>query len=349
MQMKDVIRKKRRECGLTQEQVASYLGVSTPAVNKWESGTTYPDISLLAALARLLKTDLNTLLCFRENLTKEDIAKYVEEITGVARKDGMEQAFMLIQEKVKEYPSCAELLYNMAVLVRGLMIMIPCTEEQIQKSNDYAIELYERVEKCDDSVYVNCARYALASKLIQDEDYENAQQLIDLLPEYDALDKRELQISMHMKRKKNKEAAELLERKLNCSLQEVFLLLNNLATVAVWEEDIERAWKLAEYSQNVMEIYKWKYSTYVVAFSVAMEEKDSDQCIKILEKMLEALSEPWDIGDSILFTHIKKKEAETAIGTKMLKTLLLAIEKDERLEFLRSKQEFRKLMERYCE
>ena len=38
MEMKDVIRKKRRDCGLTQEQVASFLGVSTPAVNKWESG-----------------------------------------------------------------------------------------------------------------------------------------------------------------------------------------------------------------------------------------------------------------------------------------------------------------------
>ena len=53
MQMKDVIRRKRRECGLTQEQVAERLGVSTPAVNKWENGTTCPDISLLAPLARL--------------------------------------------------------------------------------------------------------------------------------------------------------------------------------------------------------------------------------------------------------------------------------------------------------
>ena len=38
MQMKDVIRQKRRERGLTQEQVAERLGVSAPAVNKWESG-----------------------------------------------------------------------------------------------------------------------------------------------------------------------------------------------------------------------------------------------------------------------------------------------------------------------
>ena len=38
MQMKDVIRQKRRERGLTLEQVAERLGVSAPAVNKWESG-----------------------------------------------------------------------------------------------------------------------------------------------------------------------------------------------------------------------------------------------------------------------------------------------------------------------
>ena len=38
MQMNDVIRRKRRELGLTQEQVAEYLGVSAPAVNKWENG-----------------------------------------------------------------------------------------------------------------------------------------------------------------------------------------------------------------------------------------------------------------------------------------------------------------------
>ncbi len=38
MQMKDVIRRKRKELDLTQEQMAEYLGVSAPAVNKWESG-----------------------------------------------------------------------------------------------------------------------------------------------------------------------------------------------------------------------------------------------------------------------------------------------------------------------
>ena len=45
MEMKDVIREKRRAMGFTQEQMADYLGVSAPAVNKWESGTTCPDLA----------------------------------------------------------------------------------------------------------------------------------------------------------------------------------------------------------------------------------------------------------------------------------------------------------------
>lgn len=38
MTVGEVIREKRKELGLTQEQVARRLGVSAPAVNKWEKG-----------------------------------------------------------------------------------------------------------------------------------------------------------------------------------------------------------------------------------------------------------------------------------------------------------------------
>ena len=65
MQIGEKIKNYRKTAGLTQEQVADYLDVSTPAVNKWEKGNTYPDISLLPAIARLLKIDMNELFSFR--------------------------------------------------------------------------------------------------------------------------------------------------------------------------------------------------------------------------------------------------------------------------------------------
>ena len=44
MSMNVVIQKQRRKLGLTQEQIADYLGVSTPAVSKWEKGITSPEV-----------------------------------------------------------------------------------------------------------------------------------------------------------------------------------------------------------------------------------------------------------------------------------------------------------------
>lgn len=64
MPMNAIIREKRKALGLTQEEVADALGVTAPAVNKWEKGATAPDIALLPPLARLLEVDLNALFCF---------------------------------------------------------------------------------------------------------------------------------------------------------------------------------------------------------------------------------------------------------------------------------------------
>ena len=38
MPISKVILERRKALGLTQEQIAEYLGVTTPAVNKWEKG-----------------------------------------------------------------------------------------------------------------------------------------------------------------------------------------------------------------------------------------------------------------------------------------------------------------------
>lgn len=43
----DIIQKLRKIKGLTQEQVANALGITTSSVSKWETNNTYPDISLL--------------------------------------------------------------------------------------------------------------------------------------------------------------------------------------------------------------------------------------------------------------------------------------------------------------
>lgn len=58
----EIIMKKRKQLGYTQQRIADCLHVSFQAVSRWENGTAYPDISLLPQLARVLETTTDSLL-----------------------------------------------------------------------------------------------------------------------------------------------------------------------------------------------------------------------------------------------------------------------------------------------
>ena len=56
------IMNKRKELGMTQQQLADKLCISFQAVSKWENGTTYPNVELLYDLAITLDTTVDELL-----------------------------------------------------------------------------------------------------------------------------------------------------------------------------------------------------------------------------------------------------------------------------------------------
>ena len=62
MDLRDNISQKRRALGLTQEDVASKLGVSRQTVGKWESGRATPELEKLIALCDLLECSLDELV-----------------------------------------------------------------------------------------------------------------------------------------------------------------------------------------------------------------------------------------------------------------------------------------------
>lgn len=73
MDIKDKLKEKRMETGLTQKELAEILHVSRQTVSSWEVGRTYPDLDILIAMSDLYETPLDDLL-------KED-SKMVEDIT----------------------------------------------------------------------------------------------------------------------------------------------------------------------------------------------------------------------------------------------------------------------------
>ena len=88
-----VIKKYRKEAGMTQEEMANRLGVTTPAVNKWENSNSKPDIELLAPIARLLDISLDTLLSFHEKLSDTEIEEIIRKMDRMFSEEGYEKTY----------------------------------------------------------------------------------------------------------------------------------------------------------------------------------------------------------------------------------------------------------------
>ncbi len=356
MPMNLVIREKRKEIGLTQEQIAEYLGVTAPAVNKWEKGATYPDISLLPPLARLLKVDLNTLLCFREEISDQEINQFMKEIADTIHNSGFESGFTLGMEKVREYPNCGKLIHYIAMTLSGTLFMSGTSGEIKKKHEEEITGLYEQAAKSDDDRVRDSSIYMLASQYMNRTEFDKAQEMIDLLPEKNTADKKKLQAYLYIRQKKLAEAAQILERKLLTGVNELQLLLYNLIEVAIGEDNVKEAAHLAEISQKITKLFElWDFNTFVAPLEVAIAKKDVQDSISLLKSAFEAVLIPWDSYSSSLFHHMyhpvdknmDKKIKQMNIGSKMLSALLSDLETNPKYAFLHENEEFQQLIKQY--
>jgi transcriptional regulator with XRE-family HTH domain len=126
MNIGNVIKKYRKESGFTQEEMANRLGVTTPAVNKWENGNSNPDIELLAPIARLLHISLDTLLSFHENLTDVEITELIQEMDKMFSAEGYEKTYQWAVNIIKDYPNCNMLIWQVAVMLDSRRIIGQC-------------------------------------------------------------------------------------------------------------------------------------------------------------------------------------------------------------------------------
>lgn len=194
MQVGAIIKSKRQEQGLTQEQVAACLGVSAPAVNKWEKGVCYPDITLLAPLARLLRIDLNTLLSFNQELTDREIGEFINWAAQAIPTDGYDKVFECCMDRIREYPTCDKLMLNLALVLMGTLHMYTVLPDK-QQYEDKLNRLYEHCANSADTSISQQAISLLVSRYIQQQDYAQAQSYLDMLPEV-RYDKSQLQGSL---------------------------------------------------------------------------------------------------------------------------------------------------------
>ena len=140
MKINEVIRYYRKKENLTQEQVANYLNISAPAVNKWENGISYPDITLLPSLARVLKIDVNTLLGFNKELTDIEVKRITKDIGEIISKEGFKKGLERSCDLIKEYPNCDELIIRIATVLRIYLLELNIEEKYKYETGTYSCQ-----------------------------------------------------------------------------------------------------------------------------------------------------------------------------------------------------------------
>lgn len=354
MSLCHILREKRKECNLTQEQVADSLGVSTPAVSKWESGASCPDLSLIAPLARLLKTDPNTLLSFKENLTEQEIASFLLEITDHARTESYADAFSLALEKIREYPNCMALLEGVAITLEGLLMMSGMAKKEREMYTNRLTPLYEQAAAGNDPDVQQRAIFMLIPKCIARKEFEKAQTLIDRLPPPSELDRRQAQANLFLSEEKYTDAAMIYERSVLSSANKLLGALLQLSDIACKENRREDAEAIADLHGKLAKLLGlWEYNTHLAPLLLALSNRDADRCVAQIKALLDASLTPWDMTDSPLFFHMtanaseEQRKSQANYGNHILPGLLASLEQDTQYDFLRENKDFQKMLETY--
>lgn len=161
------IQAKRKEAGLTQAQLAELLGVTAPAVNRWEKDLSYPDASLLAPLARVLKTDLNGLFSFYDSLSEKERELVVDQVRERLLTGNDEETLSFVESELRQNLSDGLLYKEIADLLHGFHVARKTSDPMIYL--DKIAEYYERAlellpEETEDISYTLISIYSELGK-----------------------------------------------------------------------------------------------------------------------------------------------------------------------------------------
>ena len=340
MTIGDVIKKYRKNKGMTQEEMAVRLGVTAPAVNKWERGNTLPDVALLAPIARLLGITTDELLSFKDDLTDEEISQYLLKIQKDLESKDFHDIFLSVKEKVEEYPNCEKLIWQAAVILDAKRMTIELPNQD--KYDKVIFGWYERCLLSEDERIRNQAADSLFHAFIRQEDYEKAAQYLDYFS-LENPDRKRKEALVNSKTGKRTEAYRAYEELIFSAYQHIQMTLNDLRILYMEDDDHEMARKLVEVSSSVASTFEMgKYNEICFGLDVAAWEKDIEWTAQLMQDILDSIGTIGNFTKSKLYQHMALKTVDSNFSASLKRELLKSLE-DESFNYMQGNEDWEKL------
>ena len=337
----------RKSKGMTQDQLAAVLGVSAPAVSKWETNSSCPDISLLCPLARALGTNVDTLLQFEETPSDEMITEYMNDIVETARMQEMEQAEIMLENLLHQYPSSIPLKYNAAVVLTAFEMMFPSdSEEKKSVWKRKRKELLEKVRENRASGYWQQAVSQLAAIAVADDELDHAEQLLNELPLHNT-DPTMLWAQLYLKRGERDQALKAVQHRLYVLVSQAQSCLITMISEKM-EPDSERALEICGIYRKLEELFGsgggMSDGLFAEIYRRAGRKEDETES---LIRFIDVITGKAQMPKPLLFSAALKTESDQMASTKeMRKMFLHSLTTEEYAELYNDNERFRAAVEK---
>ena len=336
----NVIKKYRKNKGMTQEEMAARLGVTAPAVNKWEKGNALPDVALLAPIARLLGITTDELLSFKDELTDEEINRYLSEVQKDLESKDFYDVFLSVKKKIEEYPNCEKLIWQAAVILDAKRMTIELSDQD--RYNNVIFGWFERCLLSEDERMRNQAADSLFYAYVRKENYEKAAQYLDYYSLENPERKRKKAL-VDSKTGKRPDAYRAYEELIYTGYQHIQMTLNDLRILYMEDDDCEMARKLVEVSSSAASTFEMgKYNEVCWGLDVAAWEKDVAWTAQLMRDILDSIETIGDFTKSKLYQHMVLKTVDSAFSAGLKQELLKSLG-DETFNYMQGNEEWEKL------
>ena len=343
MTLGKVIRKYRKIRNMTQEEMAKRLGVTASAVNKWENENSYPDITLLAPIARLLEISLDTLLSFQEDLTDQEINEIIYKADLKLKKEPYNQAFQWAKKILVQYPNCEQLMLNIAVVFDAQRIIQDVSNES--EYDEYFCSLYIRALNSADETIRMRAADSLVGFYMRKKEYEKAENYLEYFSVQNPEKKRK-QAQIYAEMGRTDDAYKAYEELLFTDYQRTSMELHGMYMIALKEEDKMKAQKLVDKQKELAHCFEMgKYYEISSGLELATIERDSEKVVDIMEEMLSSVEHIGDFKKSQLYEHMDFKEIREEFVEELKENLRKCFYDEEAYGFLKNNERWQKLVE----
>ena len=342
MDIGGVIKKYRKDAGLTQEEMANRLGVTTPAVNKWENGNSKPDIELLVPIARLLNISLDTLLSYHEKISNVEIEEIIRRMDKMFLEEGYEKTYEWVLEIIKKYPNCNMLIWQVAVMLDARRITDKCKNPEkydAQINAWYEMALHDENEEIQ-----HHAADALFGFYLRKKDYDQAEKYLNYFSNRDPM-KKFYQGRLYQEQGKVEEAYEMYEDVIFSEYSIFNFVLSMMTGLALEEHDMGYARFLKEKIQSISYTLEMgKYNEYSPMLNIVYAEKDVEGTYKVVKQLLENVDTMYDFRKSQLYQHKKFREVDSSAFAKVKAKLLESFRDEEDFGYMKGYVPWEKLI-----